>query len=233
SRVGSAHIGVMSARCYVEVRTVPRSSPTSAAYIHRRDQSNVRQMRSTAEGIVQHDHIAGSHFSCGNRSSNRHWHGAQMYGHVIAHSNDLAGAVKHGAGIVSPLLDVGRKCSSPQRSAHLFGDRVVKVFEDFELDGIAPHEAQFTRTEKMRPAEENRMECKSISRTASSGKNCSVKMQNCVDTAFILPQYLVLRTLPVQRVGWLLAFGSPKSQGKIVHGGTFMATKKKAKKKKH
>jgi hypothetical protein len=57
-------------------------------------------------------------------------------------------------------------------------------------------------------------------------------MQNCVDTAFILPQYLVLRTLPVLQVGWLFAIGSPKLQGKIVHGGTFMATKKKAKKKK-
>jgi hypothetical protein len=57
-------------------------------------------------------------------------------------------------------------------------------------------------------------------------------LQNCVDTAFILPQYLVLRTLPVPQVGWLFAFGSPKLQGKIVHGGT-MATKKKAKKKKH
>jgi hypothetical protein len=58
-------------------------------------------------------------------------------------------------------------------------------------------------------------------------------MQNCVDTAFIVPQYLVLRTLPVPQVGWLFAIGSRKLQGKIVHGGTFMATKKKAKKKKH
>jgi hypothetical protein len=49
----------------------------------------------------------------------------------------------------------------------------------------------------------------------------------------MVPQYLVLRTLPVLQVGWLFAIGSPKLQGKIVHGGTFMATKKKAKKKKH
>ena len=39
-------------------------------------------------------------------------------------------------------------------------------------------------------------------------KNCCRKMQNCVDTAFILPQYLVLRTLPVLQVGWLFAIGS-------------------------
>src|ERR1700689_918266 len=36
-------------------------------------------------------------------------------------------------------------------------------------------------------------------------------MKNCVDTAFILPQYLVLRKLPVQQVGRLLVCGSPKS----------------------
>src|ERR1700733_14384936 len=39
-------------------------------------------------------------------------------------------------------------------------------------------------------------------------------MQNCVDTAFILPQYLVLRTSPVLQVGWLFAIGSPKCKGK-------------------
>jgi hypothetical protein len=37
------------------------------------------------------------------------------------------------------------------------------------------------------------------------------EMKNYVDTAFTLPQYLVLRKLPVQQVGWLLVFGSPKS----------------------
>jgi len=61
-------------------------------------------------------------------------------------------------------------------------------------------------------------------------------MQILVDTLFTLPQYLVLTTLPVPQVGWHFAFG-PNSQeplqGKIAHGGTFMATKKKAKKKKH
>jgi hypothetical protein len=53
---------------------------------------------------------------------------------------------------------------------------------------------------------------------------------------FILPQYLVVRALLVLQVEWRLhpgpVVGQPL-QGKIVHGGTFMATKKKAKKKKH
>jgi hypothetical protein len=67
-------------------------------------------------------------------------------------------------------------------------------------------------------------------------ENSFVHLQNSVDTAFIVPQYLVLRTLPVPRVGLRLAIGSRSQkplQGKIVHGGSFMATKKKAKKKKH
>jgi hypothetical protein len=51
----------------------------------------------------------------------------------------------------------------------------------------------------------------------------------------MLPQYLVLRTLLVLQVGWRLAIEAVVNrplQGKIVHGGSFMATKKKAKKKK-
>jgi hypothetical protein len=58
----------------------------------------------------------------------------------------------------------------------------------------------------------------------------------CVDTSCTLPQYLVLRKLPVQQLGGTLHSGPEVGkplQGKIVHGGTFMATKKKAKKKKH
>jgi hypothetical protein len=55
-------------------------------------------------------------------------------------------------------------------------------------------------------------------------------MQNYVDTGFTVPQYLVLRTLPALLVGWLFAIGSPKSQGKIVHGGTFNGNEEESKK---
>jgi hypothetical protein len=55
-------------------------------------------------------------------------------------------------------------------------------------------------------------------------------MQIYVDTAFTVPQYLVLRTLPVLLVGWLLAFGSLMSQGKIVHGGSFNGNEEEGKK---
>jgi hypothetical protein len=33
-------------------------------------------------------------------------------------------------------------------------------------------------------------------------------IQNYVDTAFVLPQYLVLRTLPIPQVGWRVAIGT-------------------------
>jgi len=62
-------------------------------------------------------------------------------------------------------------------------------------------------------------------------------LQICIDSAFILPQYLVLWKLLVLQVERLLQIRSRSCkvlQGKIVHGGFFkMATKKKAKKKKH
>jgi hypothetical protein len=67
-------------------------------------------------------------------------------------------------------------------------------------------------------------------------RNSFANMKKSIDTAFILPQYLVLRTLPVQGIGGVLHSGpvvEKPLQGKIVHGGSFMATKKKAKKKKH
>ena len=47
-----------------------------------------------------------------------------------------------------------------------------------------------------------------------SRENSSVQLHNSIDTAFILPQYLVLRTSPVLQVGWLFAIGSPKCKGK-------------------
>jgi hypothetical protein len=61
-------------------------------------------------------------------------------------------------------------------------------------------------------------------------------MQNSIDTLFILPQYLALVDHSLLQVGLVFQIQGPKSvtlAGKIVHGGTFMATKKKAKKKKH
>src|SRR5208282_6652378 len=64
--------------------------------------------------------------------------------HVVAHGDDFARAVEHGAGIIAPLFDVGRKRRAPQGRAHLLGNGVIQVLEDFQLDRIARHEAQCT-----------------------------------------------------------------------------------------
>ena len=60
-----------------------------------------------------------------------------MHRHVIAHGDDLARGVEHGAGVVAALLDIGRERSAAQRRAHLLGDGVVEVLEDFEFDRIS------------------------------------------------------------------------------------------------
>jgi len=59
--------------------------------------------------------------------------------------------------------------------------------------------------------------------------------QNSIDTSLILTQYLGLEDHFLPQVGLVFRVQGPNStplQGETVHGGTFMATKKKAKKKK-
>jgi hypothetical protein len=113
-------------------------------HVDRRDQSNVGQMGSTLERVVEHDDVAWLHRRRVYRGLNGHRHGSQMHRHVIAHSDDLTFAVEHGAGIVAALLDVGRESRPAQSGSHFFGYRVVEIFEDLEFDGIAVHDAQCT-----------------------------------------------------------------------------------------
>src|SRR5690348_16786062 len=60
-----------------------------------------------------------------------------MHGHVVAHGDNFARAVKHRAGIIAPFLDVGRKRGAAQGSAHLFRNGVEKTLEDLQFNGIA------------------------------------------------------------------------------------------------
>jgi hypothetical protein len=73
-------------------------------------------------------------------------------------------------------------------------------------------------------------------RPTTAAKKSAQELQNSIDTLFILPQYLGLEDHSLLQVGLVFQIQGPSQsplQGKIVHGGTFMATKKKAKKKKH
>src|SRR5580698_5855109 len=74
-----------------------------------------------------------------------------MHRHVLPHGDDFPGALKQRARIIAPLLNVGGKRSAPQRRAHLLGDGVEQVLEDFQFDGIAPHEAQCTGSGSAEP----------------------------------------------------------------------------------
>jgi len=94
-------------------------------------------MRPAAKRIVQHDDIARIEGAVLHRGSDGHGHGTEVYGHVVAHSKDMAATVEHSAGVVAPLLDVGREGRPAQGRAHLFGDGMEEILEDFELDGIA------------------------------------------------------------------------------------------------
>ena len=62
-----------------------------------------------------------------------------MYWHVVAHGNHFAIAIEHRARIIAPLFDVGRKRGPAQRRAHFLRDGVIDVLENFQFDGIAPH----------------------------------------------------------------------------------------------
>jgi hypothetical protein len=55
---------------------------------------------------------------------------------VISHGDYLAIAIENGAGIITPLLDIGRKRGAPQRCAHFFRYGVKKAFENLQLNRI-------------------------------------------------------------------------------------------------
>jgi hypothetical protein len=74
--------------------------------------------------------------------------------------------------------------------------------------------------------------CTTPFRLTVAGKQ-TFPQQNCIDNSINTPQYLVLTTPPMLRLGQQLEIRPFTTlQGKIVHGGNFMPAKKKAKKKK-
>jgi len=93
-------------------------------------------MRASAEGIVEHDHVAWFQNAGFHGSGDGHGHGAEMDGHMVAHGDDLSRGIKDGARVIAALFDVGRKGSAPQRGAHFFGNRVVEVLKDLEFYGV-------------------------------------------------------------------------------------------------
>ncbi len=100
----------------------------------RSDDGDVGEVRASAEGIVEHGDVAGREAQIGDGGAHRHRHRTQMHGHVIAHGESVAGGVEERARVVATLFDVGREGGATQRCAHLFGDGVEEMLENFELD---------------------------------------------------------------------------------------------------
>src|SRR5579863_7865283 len=72
-----------------------------------------------------------------------------MHRHVVAHGDDFPFAIEHRARVIAPLFNVWRKCRPSQRRAHLLGNRVKEIFEDFQFNRITAHDAQCTRNRSL------------------------------------------------------------------------------------
>src|SRR5713101_1855245 len=114
-----------------------------------------------------------------------------MHRHVVTHCDHFAAGVEYRTGVVAPFLDVRGECRSAQGRAHLLGNGVIDVLEDFQFDGIASHDG----------TEDDRRKCTPAFRPVT-WKQTS-KTQNCVDNASNIPQYLGLREMPILEIGQL------------------------------
>ncbi len=71
-----------------------------------------------------------------------------MHRHVIALSYQHPVAIEYGAGIISPLFDIGREGRTAEAHAHLFGYGGIERFEYFEFYGIGFHSRRVYHTVK-------------------------------------------------------------------------------------
>jgi hypothetical protein len=56
---------------------------------------------------------------------------------MIAHGDNFARAIKHGAGIVATFFNVGRKRRAAQCRAHFFRNGMKQTFKDFQFNRVA------------------------------------------------------------------------------------------------
>ena len=96
-------------------------------------------MRAAGVRVIQQSHIAGPQFKRADGCVDGGGHRAQVHRHVVAHGQNFASAVKHGAGIIAALLDIRRKSGAAQDAAHFFGNGMENALEDLEADRIEAH----------------------------------------------------------------------------------------------
>ncbi len=101
------------------------------------DEGDVGKVGAAEERVVEDDAVSGMQIEGelldGSLDGKRH--GAEMNRNVGSLGDEHAMQVEEGAGIVTPLFDVGRAGGFAQDETHLFGDGGKEVLEDFEEDG--------------------------------------------------------------------------------------------------
>ena len=109
----------------------------------RHDDGDVRKMRATVVGGVQHIGVTALHAPAVGRISARADDGANALAHRAQMDRDVrsigdqgTGGVEDGTGEVQPLLDVDRIGRGPKRLAHLLSCRHEAAVEDLEHDRV-------------------------------------------------------------------------------------------------
>ena len=143
--VHAAHVGMMSAIGDIERGAI------LAGEKDRRNHGDIGQMCSAAIGIVEQSDVAGSQSQICEYSGDRHGHGAEVDGHVVAHGDEVASPPplrrrpvcgdhgvgrENGGGVIAALLDVGREGGTTQCGSHLNSNGVEGVADDGNFGGV-------------------------------------------------------------------------------------------------
>jgi len=94
---------------------------------HRRNQRDVREVRPAPIRVVKNRDVTGAHLQFTHTARDRQRHRSEVNGDVGGQSGHLGTGVEQRAGVIAPLLDVGRESGAPKHRAHLLGDRRQKV----------------------------------------------------------------------------------------------------------
>ena len=143
--------------------------------INRHHQRDIREMSAAAKRIVEHDHVAGFERAlCSTAAATDIGMEPRCTGMWSPMAMTWPRGIEDSAGIVAALFDIGRERSAAQGRAHLFGDRVVEVLEDFEFDGITHVEAKSVRQRS--EVRGKKSDCRSESMNSVS---CSMAFHFC------------------------------------------------------
>ena len=135
----AADVGVVGAggdEADPEVRRYEASASGRANHEDGRDHGDVGEVGAAEVGVVEDDDVAGRERGERHRGLDGRGHGAEVDGDVGGLGDEAAAAVEDGAGVVAPLLDVGRVRGAAEGDAHLVGDGGEEGVGDGEFGGV-------------------------------------------------------------------------------------------------